>query len=161
PAVGQPRPPLDNIAPHYRNDYELPVVGEPVDVALETRQLLNSGKIANALADVRAVAGSMASDRNNLNNYLATANQHGAAVTPIFIPEGWRLYRYTSSLEAGELITVSRFDWSNPNPLLGRPSDVTSYVQLSGAEAGRFYYNVRTTSNMTGYGTRDSLKEGP
>lgn len=161
PLVGQPRPPLDSIAPHYRSDYELPVVGEPVDVALEARQLLNSGKIASALADVRAVASSIASDRNNLNSYLAAANQQGAAVTPIFIPEGWRLYRYTSSLEAGELITLSRFDWSNPNPLLGRPSDVTSYVQLSGAEAGRFYYNVRLTSNMTGYSARDSLKEGP
>ena len=137
------------------------MVGDPVDVALETRQLLNSGKVATSLSEVRSVASSTAWDRNNLANYMASANQLAATVTPITIPERWHLYRYTSSAEPGELIMLTFHDWSNPSPVLGRPSYVTSYVELSGADAGRFYYNLRVTSNMQDYGVRDFLREGP
>lgn len=161
PAVGLPRPVAVNAEGFFRKDYELPVVGDPVDVALETRQLLNSGKVATSLSEVRSVASSTAWDRNNLANYMASANQLGATVTPITIPERWHLYRYTSSAEPGELIMLTFHDWSNPSPVLGRPSYVTSYVELSGAEAGRFYYNRRITSNMQDYGVRDFLREGP
>ena len=48
PAVGLPRPVAVNAEGFFRKDYELPVVGDPVDVALETRQLLNSGKVATS-----------------------------------------------------------------------------------------------------------------
>ena len=160
PAVGLPRPVAVNAEGFFRKDYELPVVGDPVDVALETRQLLNSGKVATSLSEVRSVASSTAWDRNNLANYMASANQLAATVTPITIPERWHLYRYTSSAEPGELIMLTFHDWSNPSPVLGRPSYVTSYVELSGADAGRFY-NLRVTSNMQDYGVRDFLREGP
>ncbi|WP_143160985.1 calcium-binding protein [Pollutimonas bauzanensis] len=144
---------------YYRTDIDLPQVGEAIDVSLETRQFYQSGKTAASVNAVNAIVSAMSSNRQQVESLYAAAQQQAQAVTPD-IHQGRRyVYRYTRNDMAGEFISRSNWSWQTLNPLTGRPSYVVSYVELTSADPGRFYYNRKVTSNQTSESI--SLQEGP
>lgn len=139
---------------HYRRDLGLPDVGQPANVALETRQFRDSGKLAAAKTTVNDIANAISWDRQHLHNLGQTAYLQSLAMPAV--PMNFPLYRYTRHDMPGVFVMMSTIAWNTPAfPWVKPPDFVSSYVQLSEPDPSFFYFYRLTPprNDMAGYVT--------
>jgi|GEM_PF-1822643 len=154
PEIATRMPSSLDVSDRFSVDLELPVVGEAIDLALQTRQLHASGRVQQAVDLAADLAATLTSNQAQLTTAISAAASQAGVASAFTIRSGSYLYRYTYSeqLSTGEILTgerliLARSDWSVPHssPIFRPPSNMTSYVRLYGLDAGRFYYTHTTT----------------
>lgn len=128
-----------SLAGYFTAQVEIPLVPSVSSVALETKRTFESGSVTQGKGLAGTAVNTATTAVTALSTKITSIRSLAAQVSSVFLNPNQNTYRYQTSQDAQTYIVSTPRDWNSTNPLLGRPSYVTSFQRITALNADAFY----------------------
>lgn len=128
-----------SLAGYFTAQVEIPLVPSVSSVALETKRIFESGSVTQGKGLAGTAVNTATTAVTALSTKITSIRSLAAQVSSVFLNPNQNTYRYQTSQDAQTYTVSTPRDWNSTNPLLGRPSYVTSFQRITALNADAFY----------------------